>query len=360
MRILYGVVGEGMGHAIRSRVTIEHLIRDEGHEVEVVVSGRASEVLRDYFPEVHRIWGLSMTFEDSEFKVGRSILDNLKAAIGGGFDDNIAAYFEMTDDFEPDCVISDFESWAYFYGVRHQLPIICIDNIQMVARCEHPDELTRLHRKDFELARAFTAAKLPGCAHYYITTFFDAPVHKQRTTLVPPVLRPRILEATTSLADHVLVYQTSTTCADLPQVLASVDRPFRVYGYRRDIDEQVVEGNVTYCPFDEVAFMADLASCQAAISSAGFTLLSEAVYLHKPVLAIPMEGQFEQVLNAYYLEKLGYGFSMDQLDAPTVAHFLERLDEYRGHLASYRQERGNGELFELLDQRLDRIAADID
>ena len=40
----------------------------------------------------------------------------------------------------------------------------------------------------------------------------------------------------------------------------------------------------------------------AVITSAGFTLLGEAVYLHKPVLAIPVEGQFEQILNAHYVD----------------------------------------------------------
>jgi nicotinate phosphoribosyltransferase len=38
MKILYGVVGEGMGHATRSKVTIEHLIA-KGHSVKIVVSG---------------------------------------------------------------------------------------------------------------------------------------------------------------------------------------------------------------------------------------------------------------------------------------------------------------------------------
>ena len=41
MRILYGVVGEGMGHATRSSVLLEHLTKQ--HEVHVVVSGRARD-----------------------------------------------------------------------------------------------------------------------------------------------------------------------------------------------------------------------------------------------------------------------------------------------------------------------------
>ena len=38
MKILYGVVGEGMGHAMRSRVVLEHLVA-QGHEVEIMASG---------------------------------------------------------------------------------------------------------------------------------------------------------------------------------------------------------------------------------------------------------------------------------------------------------------------------------
>ena len=44
MRILYGVVGEGMGHAMRSRVVLD--APDRRHEVQVVVSGRAYDYLQ--------------------------------------------------------------------------------------------------------------------------------------------------------------------------------------------------------------------------------------------------------------------------------------------------------------------------
>ena len=48
MRVLYGVVGEGMGHALRSRVVLDFLLA-EGHEVLVVVSGRAHGFLKTRF-----------------------------------------------------------------------------------------------------------------------------------------------------------------------------------------------------------------------------------------------------------------------------------------------------------------------
>ncbi len=61
MKILYGVVGEGMGHATRSRVVLEHLAKH--HEVHIVVSGRASDYLTKRFENVHEIWGLTINYD---------------------------------------------------------------------------------------------------------------------------------------------------------------------------------------------------------------------------------------------------------------------------------------------------------
>jgi hypothetical protein len=74
--------------------------------------------------------------------------------------------------------------------------------------------------------------------------------------------------------------------------------PARVYGLRRDLTEDMVDGNVTYRPFGEARFIEDLRTARAVVAGGGFTLLSEAVFLHKPVLSVPVERQFEQVLNA--------------------------------------------------------------
>jgi uncharacterized protein (TIGR00661 family) len=72
---------------------------------------------------------------------------------------------------------------------------------------------------------------------------------------------------------------------------------------RRDLTAEVVEGNLRYQPFGEATFIDDLASCRAVIAGGGFTLMGEAVYLHKPMLAVPVGRQFEQVLNARYLRE---------------------------------------------------------
>ena len=120
-RILYGVAGEGMGHAIRSRVIIDHLSRE--HDVQVVVSGRAHDYLKAREHDrlgVNRIWGLSIVYEDNEVQQLRTILSNVTGAFTGGLPKNARAYFDLTTQFQPDVVVSDFETWSYLFFIEFE------------------------------------------------------------------------------------------------------------------------------------------------------------------------------------------------------------------------------------------------
>ncbi|QDG53454.1 teichoic acid biosynthesis protein [Persicimonas caeni] len=354
MKILYGVVGDGMGHAIRSSVVVEKL-RADGHEVHLVASGRAVDYLRERFGDISEIWGLSMVMQDNEVKKRLTARHNLKGALSG-FPDNVRRFFEVEAKFSPDAVISDFETWSWAFGKMYSVPVICLDNIQIINRCEHDDDIIAGLEDDFQLAKSVVKARTPRAAHYLITTFFHPPLRKERTTLVPPILRPSIVEAEPSDGDHLLVYQTSETFQTLPAMLEQLDVPVYIYGLRRDITEDQVEGNLTYRPFSDTQFVEDLASCRGVIASAGFTLVGEAVHLGKPYLATPVRSQFEQLMNARYLDKLGYGTYYEELDAAAIEHFLGKLPDYRAALANYERQ-DNQQTFDRLDELLDQCAA---
>jgi uncharacterized protein (TIGR00661 family) len=354
MRILYGVVGEGMGHAMRSRVVLEHLV-ETGHELSIMASGRATDFLAKRFHGVHRIHGLHMIYDENRVRMGKTLWSNVLSG-ASGIPQNIAAYFEMIKDFKPDAVVSDFESWAYLFAKAHNLPIVSIDNMQIINRCTHDHDVLAGEEPSFEFAKAFVKGKLPFCDHYVITTFFYPPIRKPQTTLVPPILRPEILAATSRRGDHLLVYQTAEGNETLADVLAHTGMECRVYGMRRSITEDQVEGNLRYRPFSETAFIEDLATARGVVAGGGFTTMGEAVYLRKPMLAIPVEGQFEQILNARYLAKVGYGRSAAQLDAAALRAFIEALPACEEKLEAYTQD-GNHVLFETLDGLLDRAEA---
>src|SRR5450631_3756615 len=351
MRILYGVTGEGMGHAMRSRVVLDALA--ERHEIQVVVSGRAADYLAKRTSDVlsvKKIWGYTLAYEDNELQKWRTVVQNLKGALAG-LPKNIRAYLDLAETFQPDVVITDFETWSYLFGLRHELPIISIDNMQIINRCQHAPELLAGCESDFRLTNAVVKAKIPGAFHYHVTTFFYPPVRKPNTTLLPPILRPEILAAQPESGRHLLVYQTSTSNAALTDILKRCGRECRVYGLRRDITDDVVNGNLRFRPFSEAGFIDDLRTAAGVVASAGFTLMGEAVYLHRPMLAVPIAGQFEQVLNARYLERDGYGLGADVITDERLGDFIERLPDFERNLAGYRQD-GNRDLLASLDHTL--------
>jgi uncharacterized protein (TIGR00661 family) len=321
-----------------------------------MASGRAMDFLAKRFAGVNRIHGLHMIYEENRVRRGKTFWSNVLTG-ATGVPQNIAAYFDLIKDFRPEVTISDFESWTYLYAKVHRLPVVSIDNMQIINRCTHDDEILAGHSADFQITRAFVKGKLPFCDHYLITSFFRPPVRKPDTTLVPPILRPEVLAARRRPGDHLLVYQTAEGYGSLVDSLEKTGLECRIYGMRRGIVDEQVEGNLRYRPFSEDGFIDDLASCRAVIAGGGFTLMGEAVYLRKPMLALPLGRQFEQLLNARYLEREGFGRAAATLDDPRVIRdFVAAIPACSARLEGYSQD-GNRVLFEHLDAQLDKAAA---
>ena len=334
MRIIYGVVGEGMGHATRSRVILEHLL-SRGHEIRVVVSGRAHRFLVERFRgragiAFEDIHGLHLAYEGGKLDRSTSLLENLRDAPRGILK-NLEVYGKVADGFAADAVISDFESWAYLYGLARQIPVVSIDNMQVLNRCAHDGLATDDRGHDFRLAKAAVKMKLPGAFHYLVSSFFYPPVRKPRTTVVPPILRPEILSARREPGRQIVVYQTPAANQALLPLLRRLPQEFRVYG----LGQNGQEGNVTLCAFDEHRFIDDLRTAAAVIAGGGFSLMCEAVHLHVPMLSCPIDGQYEQELNARYLQQLGYGRFTRHLDENIIGDFLSGIDGMRDKLRGY-------------------------
>lgn len=100
--------------------------------------------------------------------------------------------------------------------------------------------------------------------------------------------------------------------------------------------------------------MLDLASAKAILSGGSFTVITESLALRKPILSLPIKGQFEQEMNAFYLEKLGYGKYCKSLTKEGVEDFIQHLDFYRDNLSEYNSS-GNDDLFHALDEFISNI-----
>jgi UDP:flavonoid glycosyltransferase YjiC (YdhE family) len=371
---LYGVCGEGMGHASRSDVIARHL-QSQGHQVQFACSsGRALSYLRAQYGDhaAIEIPGFKLTVEANRVQLTRTLLDNAMSQLFSSAS-NIVSALSVS---EPDVVISDFDAWTARYAKLLRKPLLAIDNIHFLTRCHHPPEWVDAHKGDAAAAMLVTQLAVPDALYYFVLSFTkQAPVSQPLTGLQLPVVRDSILrlrepknreqnqererEASRRPGAHsvggnsvgglLAYFNDRAAWSSILAVLQRAGLPVLAYGCPGVKERQKV-GNVTLCPFSETQLAADLAGCRAAVSGAGFSLMSEALALQKPLLAIPFAASFEQILNARYLDREGFGTWAESLSDEGLGRFLERAGSYKQRLQALPS--GNEELFRNLDRML--------
>ena len=342
--ILYGVNGEGAGHSTRAKEVLTHL-QKHGHTLHVVSFDRGREHLRKDF-EVTEIHGLRFAYVNNQVRYRRTLAKNVWSAPKAA--GSLRLLSRLAEEWNIQLVVTDFEPLSCQIGWRKGLPVISIDNQHCLTNAEV--SYPRQYRRDAAFAKLVTRMMIPRAQAFLVTSFFDARVKRRGTYVLPPILREQILRAKATTGDHVLVYVTSPAPA-LARLLRSVRCPFVAYGFGRD----AVDGNVIYKKPSMDGFFADLISAKAIIANAGFSLVTEALHLSKPYLAVPVQHQFEQIFNAYWLDKMGYGAYWEELNKECVESFLYNLPLFSERLKGYPRQ-DNSKLFAKLDELIKHLA----
>lgn len=356
MRILYGVCGEGMGHAIRSAVVGSHL-QGLGHDVTYVCSfGRAYDHLaRSKTGRMLPTLGLHSTMRANKLDpVGTALGNAALQLVAGPLAHTLTA--AGVGWVKPDAVVSDFEPWTARYAGVAGLPLVAIDNIHFASHCKHDPRVELAGLGDAgakDLMLPVVERMVPGAKKYLVTSFVGAgdcglALSHPRASLHLPILRPETLRWPTTGGRHVVVYFNDKADAGRLDVLSGLGAEFHVYGTATKFP--TTYGNVTFFPMG-LGFLEDMASSRAVIAGGGFTTMTEALYMGKPMLAVPFEGQYEQILNANYLQASGYGERADRLTRAGVGAFLEKAPGYATKLAGLAHD-GNAGLYRALGEAL--------
>ena len=341
--ILYGVNGEGSGHSTRAKEVISHL-HEKGHRVHVVSFDRGLTNLKDQF-EVTEIFGFHFAYVNNRVRYRRTAAKNLIKAPKAAR--SFTHLLRRVDEWKIDLVITDFEPLSSRAGHHRKLPVISIDNQHCITNTDV--SLPNKHRRDAAAAKLATRLMTPHAQAYLVTSFFPVKSKKKNTFVVPPILRREILATQPTSGDSVLVYVTSPA-KDLAALLQKVRCKFVAYGF----GQEGQQGNILFKKPGMEGFLRDLAQCKAIIANAGFSLVSEALYLRKPYLAVPVEHQFEQIFNAYYLDKEGYGAYWDELTKERVESFLYNLPHFAEALSRYPKQDNS-----VLMSKLDELIAEL-
>jgi uncharacterized protein (TIGR00661 family) len=261
---------------------------------------------------------------------------------------------ELLDRFQPEAAITDYEYFLPRAARQVGLPCLSLDHQHVITCCRHPvpwPQLPSYLATAWAVRRYFSAA-----SDYLVTSFFQPPLNPgSKVRLLPSLLRASVVARQPQSGDHVVAYQGYATFKRFFPFLTAIKRPVLVYGFNQDR----TAGNLRFKKNSEEGFLNDLASCSYVICGGGHSLISEALYLAKPVISFPVKNAFEQFLNAFYVDRLGYGrfFSGLRPSPEIIPAFEARLDHFRQHL---RQGRflGNPQIFALVDHFIRHKALD--
>ena len=345
-RIIYGYSGEGSGHSARAREMAACLI-EAGHDVRLASYDRGFENLSKEF-DVIEIEGLTISADENRVSLLKTITENLKRLPAGNR--SLWQLRDIFQEFQPEVVITDFEPMTAYLAQHFDLALITIDNQHRMRYVEYdvpPDG-----DSEAKLIRRLIQMMVPWPSVSLITSIAAGKLTNDRSFVYPPLVGKDIRELRCSDEGHILVYLTSGFDSLLPILKTYARERFVVYGY----DKQQDDDNLTFKRASRDGFINHLASCKAVIATAGFTLISEALHIGKPYLAMPMSGQFEQELNAWQLSQNGWGAAMTELNDTAIGDFLYRLPDYRERLKTYDRDAALGIRNKLLELVADGAA----
>ena len=338
--IFYCICGEGMGHAIRSSVIIDR-IKDK-YDVYIFSSDRAYKYLNEKFDNVYKIGGFNTVYINNKVSNTKTLMNAIKRNplnIKEGYEE----LYKKARKLSPDVIVTDFEIYATMVSKLLSIPLISLDNIHMITQTaiDYPPK----HQGEMLKAKGVIKSYVIKPKIHILTSFFYPKIKpKKRAVLYPPVIREDILKLEPTIEDHIIVYQTSKESVKLVEQLKSLNEKFIVYGFNKDKTDE----NLTYKLFNEDEFYNDLASAKAVICNGGFTFISEAISLKKPIYSVPAIGNFEQTLNGFYVQKLGYGEYHEEMSPKKVEKFLKRLPKYQEKLAKVKKTNNDGIVNELI------------
>lgn len=317
-RIVWGLMGDSRGHLTRALIMAQELA---GHEL-LFVGGGCAEELRDLGYRVHALPMSETILRNNRVDTLATVANFVGLMLGRGA--VLRALARELECFKPDLAVSDYEFYLPRAARLLGIPCIGFGHQHVLTRCRGalpPGEIAGRVATTASIRLLFSVPR-----RYLVTSFFPAEPKGQETTLLPPLLRADVQALRPSSGTHVTVYMRAGAPRKLLEALAATGREVRLYGAQDG--EEGVSARVRRLPFSRQGFLEDLAGCAYAVTGGGHNLLSEALCLGKPVLAMPAAMFYEQYVNAWHLRQLGYGdyFSAEEDAERAVAAFEAGLN----------------------------------
>lgn len=294
-RIGFSLAGEGRGHAARV-VALSQILR-ERYEIVYFCPEPARDFILKHIPDaaIEPVPALMFVKTGHGIDYLRTMVTTIRQFRSRKRD--ITHLAGRIRELGVSVLISDFEPYASWAAARCDVPVLNLN---------HPGVILKFlsFSPTAWVAQGVATLMMPPAQRTLICSFYRGDVG--------PIIRDELRRESSSQGNYYLVYVKESSRSRVQAVLDRFpDRRFRIF------------------PDAESDFTSALLGCRGVIAPAGHQLLSESLYLGKPVLAIPQSGHFEQRLNARMLRRSGRGRQgrMRTLEKD-LSRFIDEIDSY--------------------------------
>ena len=284
MKILYAIQTTGNGHLARAQNIIPRI--KEVAELEIITSGPKNDFLLEEKPIKH-FTGVTFFYTDN------GSVNWLKTV----FLNNYFKFFKEVLSCpvkKYDLIINDFEPVSAWSARFNNIKCFELTNqySMSLSRVPKPKSYNKLI---LWAIRYIIPSKLGYGYHY----------KKYTDRIFFPIIRDKIRNLRLTTSDEIIVYLPTYSPSNLIKIInkLTVKKRWTIFSLDAKKKEKIFGVNVE--PLSEDIFLKKFASCYGIVCAGGFATTSEAIFLGKPMIVVPVEGQIEQQFNAAALKQEG-------------------------------------------------------
>jgi uncharacterized protein (TIGR00661 family) len=331
IRFLFFVQGEGRGHMTQA-ISLRDMLVASGHEVAAVLVGKSKrrQVPAFFF---EKIQSPVIEFESPNFvtdkkgktiKLGATIWQNMIRT--GVFLKSMKKIDDAVKQYKPDVMVNFYDLLAGLYQATYKpgIPSVCIGHQYLLL---HPDfQFPKKRFIEKLLVQLNTNVTAFGSSKKLGLSFRPMPdVMKNKIKVVPPLLRNEVFALNPHSEEFILAYMVNSGYSEeiIEWHKNNSQIALHCFWDKKDAGETYSpHDGLTFHQLNDKKFLDYMSRCKAYVSTAGFESICEAMYLGKPVMMVPTEGQFEQECNALDAVQSNAGISSKRFDFSTLLNYL--------------------------------------
>jgi uncharacterized protein (TIGR00661 family) len=313
MRIMFLVQGDGRGHMTQA-ISAAQILERQGHQIVAVTVGtNPSRTVPEFFTQAFGERLKPIASPGFSFQSGRGVAlgATLRQAICGmdAYRKSLGVIAEAMASTQPELILNFLEPLAGVFNLLHPhpVPVVSIGHQFML---RHPEFVccAKLAFQQWTM-RQYVALAGARSTRLALSFYPAAAIPRQRLFVCPPLLRSQVFELTPELPGRfLLAYVLNQGYAEdiLRWHAAFPDVEVHCFCEKPKVEPVWrYDATLSFHKLDGAKFLKMMAQSRGVACTAGFESLSEAAWLGKRLLVVPVANHVEQHLNALDAQKAG-------------------------------------------------------